>query len=178
MSQQKKARFAPTCKVIVLVDRTKGIEDELWYSSDDVFNFKLISALSAKVIRDRIHDGTFDGEIGDILGLEKQLCGKSYTARRAVLKAAVLEEQAWQRLSSEMRLRRGLDSVDQEGANVRLIRLAKVSEENSCWAREHASMSGLALTSDLLSKEEKMVVEEPAKQVSCSSSDTEMICVH
>eukprot|EP00984_Skeletonema_dohrnii_P000009 scaffold2_cov94-Skeletonema_dohrnii-CCMP3373.AAC.3 len=99
---------------------------------------------SKKICKD-----SFDGDIGDILGIEKLLCGKSYSARRAVLKAAVLEEQAFQRLLREMRLRRGLGDVDSHSANARLATLANVAEENSRWARECASVTGLAFQSDL-----------------------------
>ena len=150
MMNKQHVRFAPTCTVVVLDDRTKGIiKDKLWYSSDDVDQFKLYSSLYAEAIKEKIYQDSFDGEIGDILGLEKLLCGKSYSARRAVLKAAVLEEQAFQRLVREMRLRRGLGDVDSLGANARLETLANVAEENSRWARECASVTGLALQSDL-----------------------------
>eukprot|EP00984_Skeletonema_dohrnii_P009025 scaffold3383_cov129-Skeletonema_dohrnii-CCMP3373.AAC.5 len=157
-------RFAPTCTVVVVDDRTKGIiKDKLWYSSDDVDQFKLYSSLYAEAIKEKIYQGSFDGEIGDILGLEKLLCGKSYFARRAILKAAVLEEQAFQRLVREMRLRRGLGDVDSHGenANASIATLANVAEENSRWARECASAIGLALQSDLCAD---IVAEAEAEQ--------------
>jgi hypothetical protein len=146
--------FALTSEVTVFVNRTKGIEDELWYSSDDVDQFKHYSNLYADVFREKINQGSFEGELGDILGLEKLLYGEVFIARRAAVKAAVFEEQAWQRLSREMMLRRGRRLGDVAGqarcaANISLMRLANIAEENSCWARECASMAGLALQSDL-----------------------------
>lgn len=143
--------FALTSEVTVFVNRTKGIEDELWYSSDDVDQFKHYSNLYADVFREKINQGSFEGELGDILGLEKLLYGEVFIARRAVVKAAVFEEQAWQRLSREMMLRRGrLGDVDRhDAANISLMRLANIAEENSCWARECASVAGLALQSHL-----------------------------
>ena len=134
MNNMQQVRFAPTCKVIVLDDLTKGIEDKLWYSSDDVEQFQLHSTLYARKARDKIGEGSFDGNLDNILGLEKLICRQNYSARRAVLKAAVFEEQAFQRLSRELRLRRGLGDVDSHETNAALLSLASVAEKNSQWA--------------------------------------------
>lgn len=147
-SNSKRVRFAPTCQVVVVVDRTKGLQDKLWYSGDDVDNFKLHSQLYADEVKKSLSDGSFCGDLGDILGLEKFLFKRSYYGRRRLLMSAVLEEQAWQRLSKEMRRRRGL-SGDVDGHNSQ-IRLANIAEKNSRWAKERASVSALALESDLL----------------------------
>ena len=147
-SNSKRVRFAPTCQVVVVVDRTKGLKDTLWYSGDDVDHFKLYSQLYADEVKKSLSDGSFCGDLGDILGLEKFLFGKSYYGRRRLLMSAVLEEQAWQRLSKEMRRRRGL-SGDVDGHHSQ-IRLASIAEKNSRWAKERASVSALALESDLL----------------------------
>ena len=160
---KQRVRFAPTCKVAVFVDRTKGIEDKLWYSSDDVDQFKLDSTLYARLAREQIGQGSFDGEIHNILGLEKLICKQDYYVRRTLLKASVLEEQAFQRLSSLMRLRSGLD-VDSHGANARIATaLANVAEENSRWARECAHVAGLALRRDLC--EDKLAEQRPRENL-------------
>ncbi len=152
MNNKQQVRFAPTCNVVVFVDRTKGIEDKLWYSRVDVDHFKLYSTLYARMIRDKIGQGSFDGNLDNILGLEKLICRQNYSVRHKVFKAAVFEEQAFQRLSREMRLRRGLsDDVDSHGINTALASLASVAKENSRWARECAHVAGLALQSDLCS---------------------------
>ena len=145
MKSSNSVRFAPNCQVIVVLDRTKGIEDQLWYSSDDVDHFKLYSQLYADEVKKSLSDGSFCGDLGDILGLEKFLFSNSYYGRRRLLMSSVLEEQAWQRLSKEMRWRRGLSGdVDFDGHNS-LIRLASIAEKNSRWAKERASLSARAL---------------------------------
>ena len=147
---KRRVRIAPTCKVAVYFDRTKGIEDKLWYSSDDVDQFKLCSSINARLAIEQIGQGSYNGEIDNILGLEKLICKQAYYARRSVLKAAVFEEQAFQRLSREMRLRSGLGGVDSHWANTKLaITLANVAEGNSRWARECANVAGLALQRDV-----------------------------
>ena len=141
-----RVRFAPNCQVIVLVDRTKGIEDQLWYSSDDVDHFKLYSTLYAGEVKRSLSDGTFCGDLDDILGLEKCLFRKSYYDRRRLFMSAVLEEQAWQRLSRETRRRRGLLSdADGHIAHNNIIRLATIAEKYSRWAKERASVAALVL---------------------------------
>ena len=145
MKSSNRVRFAPNCQVIVVLDRTKGIEDQLWYSGDDVDHFKLYSTLYAEEVKKSISDGTFCGDLDDILGLEKCLFKKSYYGRRRLLMSAVLEEQAWQRLSREMRRRRGLGDVDGHIAHDNIIRLAIIAEKYSRWAKERASVAALVL---------------------------------
>ena len=146
MKSSNRVRFAPNCQVIVLVDRTKGIEDTLWYSGDDVDHFKLDSTLYAEEVKNSLSDGTFCGDLEDILGLEKCLFKKSYYDRRRLFMSAVLEEQAWQRLSTEMRWRRGLLSdADGHIAHDNIIRLATIAEKYSRWAKERASVAALVL---------------------------------
>ena len=149
-SNHHRVRFAPNCQVIVVLDRTKGIEDQLWYSGDEVDHFKLYSTLYADEVKKSLSDGTFCGDLDDILGLEKCLFKKSYYGRRRLFMSAVLEEQAWQRLSKEMRRRRGLTSnAGSQIADNSMVRLADIAEKYSRWATERASVSALALESDL-----------------------------
>jgi len=148
MKSNNRVRFTPNCQVIVVLDRTKGIEDQLWYSGDDVDHFKLYSTLYAEEVKRSLSDGTFfSGDLDDILGLEKCLFKKSYHYRRRLFMSAVLEEQAWQRLSKEMRRRRGLlsDAADGHIAHDNIIRLATIAEKYSCWAKERASVAALVL---------------------------------
>ncbi len=147
-NNKQQVRFAPTCEVIALVTLTEGIEDKLWYSNHDVDQFQIYSTLYARMIRDEIGQGSFDGNLDNIIGLEKLICRHTYTVRRAAFKAAVFEEQAFQRLSREMRLRRGVGDVDNHEFSASL---ASVAEKNSQWARECASIAGVALRSNLCS---------------------------
>ena len=140
-----RVHFAPSCQVLVVLDKTKGIEDRLWYSGEDVENFKLHSTLHAEEVKRSISDGTFRGDLEDILGLEKHLFKESYHRQRAILKRAVFEEQAWQRLSKELRRRRGLGDVDGHIAHDNIIRLATIAEKYSRWAKERASVAALVL---------------------------------
>lgn len=144
---KKGVRFAPTCQVIIVVDKTKGIEEKLWYSNGDFDQFKLYSTLHGEAIRNSVCDGSFDGELADIIGLEKLLFGKIYVAKRKALKWAVLEEQTWQRLSREMRWRRGLPSKVDGHDN--FLTLADVAAKNSSWAKERAYIAALTLQSNL-----------------------------
>lgn len=143
---KKSVRFAPTCQVIIVVDKTKGMEEKLWYSSGDFDQFKLYSTLHCEAIRNSVCDGSFDGELADILGLERLLFGNIYVAKRKALKWAVLEEQTWQKLSREMRRRRGLPSKVDGHDN---LTLADIAAKNSSWARERAYIAGLALQNNL-----------------------------
>jgi hypothetical protein len=148
---KQRVRFAPTCQVIVVVDKTKGIEDnKLWYSSEDVDQFKLYWTFYCDAIRESIRQGTFDGELDDILGLERPLFDKIYLARRAAFKGAVLEEQTWQILSREMRRRRGLTcEVNGHTADMDILTLANAAAMSSSWAKERAYIAGLTLQSNL-----------------------------
>ena len=151
-TNRQRVRFAPTCQVVVVNDRTKGIEDKLWYSSADVDQFKLYSTLYSEAIRGSICHGSFtsNGKLDDILGLERLLFGNIYLAKRAAFKAAVLEEQTWQRLTREMRRRRGLHSaLNGRDADMDIMTLAKVAAKSSSWAKERASIAGLTLQSNL-----------------------------
>lgn len=146
MKMKRRARFATTSQMIVLVDRTKGIEDQLWYSEDDVHRFKLHAALHCEALRGTIFRGTFSGKLDDIVGLERLIYDQIYLPRRAALKASVLEEQAWQRLSKEMRRMKGLPDESSVGnPQIGVTRLADVSKRNSRWAKDRARVTALAL---------------------------------
>jgi hypothetical protein len=142
-----RVRFAANCQVIVVVDRTKGVKDDLWYSGDDVDHFKLYSTLYAdEVKKSSLCNSKFCGAIDDILGLEKLIFKQSYYDRRRLLMSAVLEEQAWQKLCKELWRRRGLSGdVDRNFENTCIMRLDSIAEKNSRWAKEWASLSARAL---------------------------------
>jgi hypothetical protein len=147
---KQRVRFAPTCQLIVFVDKTRGIEDELWYSNDDVDRFQLYTTLYSEAVIESICQGSFEGELGDILGLEKLLFNEAYYDRRAAMKVAVLEEHRWQRLSRELRWQRGLTAeVDGHQADIDVMNLANVAEKYSSWAKERAFIAGFTLQSNL-----------------------------
>jgi len=143
--------FAPSCPTIHLVDNQNECnEDELWYSQHDLMHFEDEACLCSQMIRDIESQGTFDGELGHILGLEKIILCDSYFDRRDALRQTVLNEQAVQKLVKDLRLRQGYESDDDNQAeDISLVHLAKTSERLSLWARERASMAAFTLEHDL-----------------------------
>eukprot|EP00985_Skeletonema_marinoi_P004194 scaffold1830_cov115-Skeletonema_marinoi.AAC.4 len=145
--------FAPSCPTIHLVDnQTEGIEDELWYSQHDFMHFEDEAIyLCSQMTRDSESQGTFDGELGHVLGLEKIILCDSYFDRRDALRQTVLNEQAVQQLVKDLRSRQGCESDDDCNCNedISLVHLAKTSERLSLWARERASMAAFTLEHDL-----------------------------
>lgn len=135
--------------MIVVPDLTVGIEDKLWYSSQDVEEFKAEANVIIRDLRDRLSRcystgtpfalSTFD----DISGLENRLTGE-YLHRRHLLMSRVMEEHLWQRLRSRV----GASTDDCDAETERLL-LASISEENSRWARKRAREAGLLLQKEL-----------------------------
>eukprot|EP00984_Skeletonema_dohrnii_P032439 scaffold26577_cov70-Skeletonema_dohrnii-CCMP3373.AAC.5 len=143
--------FAPSCPTIHLVDnQTEGIEDELWYSQHDFMDFEEEACLCSQMIRDCESQGTFDGELGHILGLEKIILCDIFFDRRDALRQTVLNEQAVQQLVKDLRLRQGCESDDDSTAEeISIMHLATTSERLSLWARDRASMTAFTLEHDL-----------------------------
>jgi len=183
---RRRVRFAPTSQVVFPLKRTKGIEDKLWYSEDDIIHFKLFSTIYGELVRERLSDGSFRGDFGDLLGLEKYIFSHIYHDRRASLRSAVLEGQKSQRrLSQEIMQKRGgplNDDVDGQIANIGVTRLANIAEKNSRWAKERAAVAALVLESDLkTTKTEKdgrrpkheAVASRPSRRASCNLTTQE-----
>ena len=144
--------FAPSCQLIQLDDnQTEGLEHALWYSRHDFMLFEDDACLCSQMIQQSETQGTFDGEIGHILGLEKIILCDSYFDRREALREAVMDEQAIQQIAKEVRLRQGY-GCGQESEEICLMQLANASERYSLWARERASMAALTLEHDLATK--------------------------
>ncbi len=133
----------------------------LWYSRKDIEQFKLDTTLYSDAVRESIFQDQkllFDhGDFfGNILGLEKYLLTNSYHDRRTRMKTAVFEEQARQRQrqrlpKEEIKTRLMMDGICGAFADNSnsVLRLAKIAEEESRWARERAYIIGLALQSHL-----------------------------
>ena len=133
----------------------------LWYSRKDIEQFKLDTTLYSDAVRESIFQDQkllFDhGDFfGNILGLEKYLLTNSYHDRRTRMKTAVFEEQARQRQrqrlpKEEIKTRLMMDGICGAFADNSnsVLRLAKIAEEESRWARERACIIGLALQSHL-----------------------------
>jgi len=150
-NEKRVVSFAPSCPTIHLVDNQNECnEDELWYSQHDLMHFEDEACLCSQMIRDSESQGTFDGELSHILGLEKIILCDSYFDRRDALRQTVLNEQAVQKLVKDLRLRQGYESDDDNQAeDISLVHLAKTSERLSLWARERASMAAFTLEHDL-----------------------------
>lgn len=133
-------------------------KDLLWYSQEDYDQFRLDTTLYSDAVKIMCQDQKrlfgHHGDFGNILGLEKYLLSNSYHDRRKRLKTAVSEEQARQRLrQEEMKKELIMDEkLCGSFANYRLLsamRLAKIADRESRWARERAQIIGLALQSHL-----------------------------
>eukprot|EP00984_Skeletonema_dohrnii_P007438 scaffold2698_cov135-Skeletonema_dohrnii-CCMP3373.AAC.4 len=145
-SKKRSVSFAPSCQVIQLVDnQTEGREHELWYSRYDFMLFEDEACLCSHLVQQSETQGTFDGELGHVLGLEKIILCDSYFDRRDTLRKAVMDEQAVQQMVKEERTRQGYESTD----DISRMQLANTSERFSLWARERASMAAFALEHDL-----------------------------
>ncbi len=153
---RKRVRFAKMSTMIIVEDRTRGeaIKQKLWYSGEDVDQFKVEATQISHVLRrffSRKEESRDDDQVSTradysgasidlFLGLEKRLTGEYYP-RRQLLMSKVMEEHLWQRLRSKV----GCSFDDEEAA-----RIASTSEEYSQWARERAYASALLLQQDLL----------------------------
>ena len=155
MTSKKKKRavsFAPSCQVNQLVDNqteAEGIEHKLWYSRYDFKLFEDEACLCSVMIQDSESQGTFDGELGHILGLEKIILCDSYFDRRDALRKAVMAEQAIQQMVKEIRSRKGCGLDDSKAEDISLVQLANTSERLSLWARDRAYIAAFTLEHDL-----------------------------
>ena len=177
---RRRVRFAPTSQVVFPLERTKGIEDKLWYSEDDIIHFKLFSTIYGELVRERLSDRSFRGDFGDLLGLEKYIFSHIYHDRRASLRSAVLEGQKSQRrLSQEIMQKRGPltdDDVDGQIANIGITRLANIAEKNSRWAKERAAVAALVLESDLKTTKTKKDGRRPKHEAVASRRPSRASC--
>jgi len=149
--RKRTVNFSPAlCQVIHIDIQTEGFENELWYSRNDFMLFEDQARLCSQEVQESFAQGSFDGEIGQILGLEKILLCDSYYDRREALRNAVMDEYAVQSLAKEIRSS-GCSEFDGAGKteDMSLVQLAKTSERNSLWARERACMAALTLEYDL-----------------------------
>ena len=160
---RKRVRFSKMSTMIIVEDRARGdaIKQKLWYSGEDVDQFKVEATQISNMLRrffscreesrddDQVSTrAEYSGASIDLeeisvdlfLGLEKRLTGEYYP-RRQLLMSKVMEEHLWQRLRSKV----GCSFDDEEAA-----RIASTSEEYSQWARERAYASALLLQQDLL----------------------------
>ncbi len=149
--KKRSISFAPSNQVIQFVDnQTEGLEHDLWYSRYDFMQFEDDACLCSQMIQHSESQGTFDdGELGDILGLEKIILCDSFLDRRDALRRAVMDEQAVQQIVKQIRSRQGCGSDDSNAEDISLMQLAETSERLSLWARERASMAAFTLEHDL-----------------------------
>jgi hypothetical protein len=178
---RRRVRFAPTSQVVFFpADLTKGIEDKLWYSEDDIIHFKLFSTIYGELVRERLSDGSFRGDFGDLLGLEKYIFSHIYHDRRALLKSAVLKGQKSQRqrrLSQEIMQKRGHPLTDDVlTVNIGITRLANIAEKNSRWAKERAAVAALVLESDLKTAKTKKDGRRPKHEALASRRPSRASC--
>ena len=142
--KQRTVSFAPDYQVIQLDDdQTEDLKSLLWYSRYDFMVFENEACLSSEVARENASQGSFDKELDDILGLEKIIFCDSFYEYRSALRTAVMEEQAVQQLTKEIRVQLGCYESDG------LMQLANTSERYSFWAREQASLYAFTLEHDL-----------------------------
>jgi hypothetical protein len=162
VGKHRHVRFAEAPQVVSIHIRQTSFsptqKDLLWYSQEDFDQFRLDATLYSDAVKIMFQDQKLlfghHGDFGNILGLEKYLLSNSYHDRRTRLKTVVLEEQARQRLRQE-EMKTGLIMDEQlcgSFAYYKLLsamRLAKIADKESRWARERAQIIGLALQSHL-----------------------------
>ena len=178
-SKKRSVRFAPSlCQVIQLDNLTEGHEHEIWYSRYDFLVFQDEAVRCCQMIQHCESQGTFDGEIDHILGLEKIILCDCYTDRREALRKAIMDEQAVQQMVNEIRARQVRESDDSthttfNAEDINLMKLAKTSERLSVWARDRAFMCAFTLEHDLAPEQLKM---DHSKEVTSTYwSDTVVI---
>jgi hypothetical protein len=143
-NKKRTVSFAPDYQVIQLDDdQTEDIKSQLWYSRYDYMVFENEACLCSEAVRESASQGSFDNELDDILGLEKIIFYDSFYEYRYALRMAVLEEQAVQQLTKEIRTQLGCYGSDD------LMQLANTSERYSLWAREQASLYAFSLEHDI-----------------------------
>lgn len=155
----KQVRFSKTSSFILVRDRSIGIEDKLWYSSEEVDYFKaeanfIVRDVRRKLSRLCLHSGGTDDISSLLESLEGYSCDELFgltnrislecLARRQLLMTKVMEEHLWQRLRS--RVGGGASSCD---AEMERQRLASISEEHSRWARQRARIAALLLQNEV-----------------------------
>jgi hypothetical protein len=143
--KQRTVSFAPDYELIQLDDDqpTEDIKSLLWYSRYDFMVFENEACLCSEAVRESASQGSFDNELDNILGLEKIIFCDSFYEYRHALRMAVMEEQAVQQLTKEIRTQLGCFEPDG------LMQLANTSERYSLWAREQASLYAFTLEHDL-----------------------------
>ena len=143
---------------------------KLWYSHEETDLFKAWLSHQVEKVRSQIeeHSELLDEELvtvdaAAILGLEKYLSSEltaEYKIRRRALKRAVLEEYRWQ---SAVKI-------------PHTSRLAKISAENSRWARERARAAALFLDQDVMQDLAEMTCPPPPRRDSmpCLQEETNL----
>lgn len=161
----KQVRFSKTSSFILVRDRTIGIEDKLWYSSEEVDYFKaeanfIVRDVRRKLSRLCLHSGGTDDisslldslegyySCDELFGLTNRI-SLECLARRQLLMTKVMEEHLWQRLRS--RVSGGASSSNNYycDAEMERQRLASISEEHSRWARQRARDVALLLQNEV-----------------------------
>ncbi len=162
--KERSVSFAPLCEVFQLEDtQTEGLEHELWYSRYDFMLFEDEACLRCQMIQQSETQGSFDDELGHILGLEKIILCDSYFDRREALREAVLDEQAVQDMAKEVRFRQGC-GCGQGLDDISIMQLASTSERYSLWARERASMIAFTLEHDLATQNHQCAIDEDGRR--------------
>ena len=107
----KQVRFSKTSSFILVRDLSIGIEDKLWYSSEEVDYFKAEANFIVRDVRRKLSRCLHSGGTDDISSLLDSLEGYSFDelfgltnrisleclARRQLLMTKVMEEHLWQR---------------------------------------------------------------------------------
>ena len=151
-NKNRAVSFAQSCpEVHLVVNHTEGYNNhEIWYSRYDYMLFEDAACRCSQLIQDCESHGTFDGDLGHILGLEKIILCETYLDKRDALRQTVLNEQAVQQLVKHIRWSQGYDSDDEsDPEDISLVHLARTSERLSLWARERAAMSAVTLEHEL-----------------------------
>ena len=144
---EKQVRFSnkSQMRLVKNLSQSKEQASKLWYSQEEIDQFKWRFSLSVQQIRsqlrqnsDLLDKGCVTINVAALLGLEKHLSSEltaEFMKRRVDLRRAVLAEH---RQHSAMLIPRAT------------ARLATVSAQHSRWARERASTAAALLEQDVL----------------------------
>ena len=159
----KQVRFSKTSSFILVRDRTVGIEDKLWYSSEEVDYFKAEANFIVRDVRRKLSRLCRHSDMSSLLDTLEGYCSCSCDelfgltnrisleclARRQLQMTKVMEEHLWQRLRSRVGAASSSSNHYYCDVEMERQRLASISEEYSRWARQRARNAALLLQNEV-----------------------------
>lgn len=150
---RRRVSFSSTSEMIFVTNLALGRDKHMmWFTQGEIDAFKANRLSDVKLIIAHSHReprSATHSSVVNTVGVEKFLTSKiaeEYKFRRRKLTKAVLRES--RRSQSQRQRREGLDAREDVSEDD-VDRLARVSAENSKWARERARSQALCLEGDV-----------------------------